>query len=172
LVTGIEVVAGMAVAYLVRKLRRVGDRADAEVDRALDAGMDSLHKAISRRLGHDQALLRLETEAAESAEPTELTVRRSTDAIAQAALDDPDFAGELEALVARLDELAAAAGQPPATGSVHNTITHSTVHGPTFQGRDFTGPITTGSPNAAPVAAPAPGSTEAGEQGKQQPPAR
>lgn len=170
--TGVEVLAGMAVAYLVRKLRRVGGQADAEVDRALDEGMNTLHEAISRRLGQDRALERLETEAADGAEPTELTVRRSTDAIAQAALDDADFAGELEALITRLDELAAASGQDTAAGSVHNTIIHSTVHGPAVLGRDFKAPITTRSANATPGAAAGPGTAEAGERGKQQPPAQ
>jgi hypothetical protein len=163
LVTGVEVVAGAAAVYLVRKLRRVGGKADAEVDRALDEGMNALHEAISRKLGPDQALARLETETADGGEPTELTVRRSTDTITQAAMDDSGFAGELKALVARLDELAAAAGQSPATGATINTITNSTVYGPTFQGRDFTGRITT---------SPDPGAEEAGERGKQQPPAR
>ncbi|POM26746.1 hypothetical protein BTM25_11520 [Actinomadura rubteroloni] len=166
--TGVEVLAGVAVGYLVRKLRRVGGRADAEVDRALDEGMDALHGAITRRLGQDQVLQRLETEAADGAEPTALTVRRSGDAIAQAALDDPGFAGELEALVARLDKLAAAADPAPSPGSTVNTVSHSTVHGPVIQGRDFTGPVTIGSQGTTSAADEA----GAGKQGKAQPPAR
>ncbi|MFC0037343.1 hypothetical protein [Actinomadura rayongensis] len=164
--TGVEVLAGVAVGYLVRKLRRVGGRADVEVDRALDEGMDALHDAVTRRLGQDDVLRRLEAEAADGAEPTALTVRRSGDAIAQAALDDPGFAAELEALVARLDELAAA--DALSAGSTVNTISGSTVHGPVIQGRDFTGPVTIGSPGPAPAADEA----KTGNPEKEQPPAR
>lgn len=161
-VTGVELLAGAAVGYLVRKLRRVGGKADAEVDRVLDEGMDALHELISTRLGSDGALERLRAEAQACAE-TELMVRRSTDAIAQAALDDADFAARLEQLIDRLDEYTA--GQEDGSGSTHNVISGGTQHGPVLQGRDFAGPIAFGS--AASGTAPAdPGPGAVGEEGK------
>jgi hypothetical protein len=142
-VTGVELLAGAAVGYLVRKLRQVGGKADAEVDRVLDEGMDALHELITTHLGKDGALERLQADASAGIE-TELTVRRSADAIAQAALDDADFAARLRQLVDRLNEHAAATGQAAMIGSTHNMISGGTQHGSVFQGRDFAGPITTG----------------------------
>lgn len=49
--TGIEIVVGYVFAHLVGKAKRVSRRADTEVDRALDAGMDRLHDLVSRKLG-------------------------------------------------------------------------------------------------------------------------
>ncbi|MEV5754414.1 hypothetical protein AB0L00_41930 [Actinoallomurus sp. NPDC052308] len=148
--TGVELLAGAAVGYLIRKLRKVGGKADAEVDRVLDDGMDALHELISARLGSDGALERLRLEAQAGAE-TGLTVRRSEDAIAQVALDDPDFAARLQLLVEILDERAAAIGEAAGAGSTHNVIS-GTVHGSVLQGRDFTGSIAFGS--AGPAALP------------------
>jgi hypothetical protein len=100
--TGVELLAGAAVGYLVRKARRVGGRADAEVDRALDRGMDALHDLVGGALGEDGALALLEEQAQSGAE-SERTVRRATDAIAEVAESDAGFAERLEALVADLD---------------------------------------------------------------------
>lgn len=155
--TGVELLAGAAVGYLVRKLRRVGGKADAEVDRVMDEGMDALHELISARLGPDGALERLRAEA-QAGEETGLTVRRSEDSIAQAALDDADFAARLQQLVKSLDERAAVIGEAAGAESMHNVIS-GTVHGSVLQGRDFTGPITFGS-------AGSPASAGAGEQAR------
>jgi hypothetical protein len=108
-VTGVELLAGAAVAYLVRKARRVGGRADAEVDRTLDKGMDALHDLVSRALGQDGALVLLEEQARGGAE-SERTVRRAADAIAEAAESDAGFAGRLEALVVEMQRREGAAG--------------------------------------------------------------
>ncbi|MGY0233205.1 hypothetical protein [Longispora urticae] len=51
------------MAYLLAKWRRVSGRADGEVDRALDVGMDRLHDMIGAKLGDDTALAKLEAEA-------------------------------------------------------------------------------------------------------------
>jgi hypothetical protein len=99
--TGVEVLAGAAAMYLVRKLRRVGGRADAEVDRALDAGMDAVHDLVTGRLGQDPAVTALR-ELAPAGKESERTVRRVTDAIADAAEADPDFAERLARLVHEL----------------------------------------------------------------------
>jgi hypothetical protein len=85
----------------VRKLRRIGGRADAEVDRALDAGMDAVHDLVSARLGEDPALAALEEQVPAGGE-SERTVRRVTDAIADAAETDPRFAARLGRLVEEL----------------------------------------------------------------------
>jgi hypothetical protein len=97
-VTGIELAAGAAVGYLVRKLRRVGQQADAEVDRALDAGMDAVHDLVTTRLGSDPALEVL-TEQAAVGPVSDRTIRRVTDAVADAAEADPAFAERLRRLV-------------------------------------------------------------------------
>ena len=102
--TGLELIAAAAVGYLVRKARRVGVRADAEVDRALDAGMDALHQAVSTALGEDSSLILLNDQLAAGTE-TERTQQRVRLAIEQAAADDSGFAGQLYELVTRLQAL-------------------------------------------------------------------
>lgn len=101
--TGIEVLAGMAAAYVVRKFRRVGRGVDQEVDHVLDAGLDSLHRAVADALSGDRALALLEEEAVQGRE-SERTVRRVADAIAEAADSDAEFAERLAALIARIKE--------------------------------------------------------------------
>lgn len=95
---GVEVLAGVAVTYLVRKLRPVGARLDAEVDRAVDAGLDALHELVSDTLRDDPGLAILETQAPTGGE-SERTVRRVTDAIAEAAENDPGFARRLQRVI-------------------------------------------------------------------------
>lgn len=107
--TGLELVAGAAVGYLVRKLRRVGGRADAEVDRALDAGMDAVHELVSAKLGTDPALALL-SEQAPAGEVSDRTVRRVSDAVTDAAESDAGFAERLGRLVEELQRLEAAGG--------------------------------------------------------------
>ncbi|MEW1862877.1 hypothetical protein AB0399_21360 [Streptomyces sp. NPDC088194] len=105
-VTGVEIAVGYLFAWLVRKAGRVGRRADAEVDRGLDAGMDRLHELVSARLGADPALERARQEAeAGRPEPSERTRRRLTDALDDAAEHDEDFA---RALARAVEELRAA----------------------------------------------------------------
>jgi len=61
--TGIEIAVGYVFAWLVRKANRVAGRADAEVDRTLDAAMSKLHDVVSTKLGEDPALKKLAEEA-------------------------------------------------------------------------------------------------------------
>ncbi|GAA4240856.1 hypothetical protein GCM10022254_67250 [Actinomadura meridiana] len=96
--TGIELAAGAAVGYLVRKLRRVGNQANAEVDRALEAGMDAIHDLVTVRLGPDPALATL-TEQVPTGLVNDRTLRRVTDAVTDAAEADPAFAERLKQLV-------------------------------------------------------------------------
>ncbi|MQY28808.1 chromosome partitioning protein [Nocardia aurantia] len=144
---GIELLAGYAVAYLVRKLRRVGHRADREVDRALDTGMDRLHDLIGRVLGDDPALRKLESETGSGTE-SERTVQRLRLAIEAAAEADAAFAAELEKLVTsvRAAEVHAEGQGVAAGGDISVRATDHGVAAVTIHGS-----VSTGTP-------PAPGS--------------
>lgn len=109
--TGLELVAGYAVGYLLQKWRRVAGRVDTEVDHALDTGMDRVHELISTKLAGDTALATLEEQALVGAEKLR-TQDRVEGAIIDAAEDDPDFAQQLEQLVTQLreDDTGASAG--------------------------------------------------------------
>lgn len=133
--TGIEVLAGAALTYLVRKLRRVGGRVDADIDKGMDAGLDALEGLVFGKLGDDPALAALREQAAEGSE-SERTTRRVHDAIADAAESDADFAQELQRLVAALQEQdQQGAGQT----SIVNQKAKATGHGRVYQaGRDQT----------------------------------
>ncbi|MFD4956880.1 hypothetical protein [Streptomyces sp. NPDC058451] len=126
--TGIEIAVGYVFAWLVRKAKRVAGRADAEVDRSLDAGMDRLHGLVSRKLGQDPALERAREEAeAGQEEPSERTRRRLTDSVEDAAEYDRAFADSLGALVQELQDAARASGAAGAGGAVSG----NTFLGPT-----------------------------------------
>jgi hypothetical protein len=117
-VTGVELVAGYLVAWAVRKARQVAGRADAEVERALDAGLDRLHELVNAKLGRDAALVRLEAEAAERGEVAQLTRERVRVAVQRAAAQDAVFAEALGALVRGLH-----AGGGPAPASSGHQVT-------------------------------------------------
>ncbi|MFF3412899.1 hypothetical protein ACFYW8_43625 [Streptomyces sp. NPDC002742] len=108
--TGVEIAVGYVFVWLLRKAKRVGERADAEVDRSLDAGMSRLHDLVSGRLCDDPALTRAAEEAEQGLpEPTERTRRQLTDSLEEAAERDSGFAQELEKLVKELQNTTAAA---------------------------------------------------------------
>jgi hypothetical protein len=102
--TGLELVAGYLIAWGVRKLKRAGKRLDEETDEVIDAGLDRLHDAIAAKLGTDPALVKLDTEVSQGAEPSDRTLRRVQDAVEEAAEDDPRFAALVQELLARLEE--------------------------------------------------------------------
>ena len=105
--TGLELVVGYLAAWAWRKVRRVVGRADAEVDQALDAGMDRLHELVAGKLGSDPALTRLETEARSDLDAVSVRARTSERvrlALEDAVESDPAFATRLEELVARVRE--------------------------------------------------------------------
>jgi hypothetical protein len=106
-VTGIELVVGYLAAWAVRKLKRVGQAADAEVDRALDAALEKVHDVVTAKLAGDPALAKLE---ASPAQVTELTSRRVADAITAATQDDQDFAEQLSAAIQAARVAVTAAG--------------------------------------------------------------
>ncbi|WP_037636110.1 hypothetical protein [Streptomyces katrae] len=121
--TGIELLAGAAVGYLMRKLRRAAEPADAEADQAFDIGMDAIHDLVSRQLSGDTALETLVTEVGRGGgEVSERTVRRVSDAVAEHAERDAGFAEQLQRLVDAVESRAGSAG---ATGTVHQSATAS-----------------------------------------------
>ncbi len=125
---GLELLAGYAVGYLLKKWRRVTARADTEVDHALDTGMDRVHELISTKLGGDTALAKLEEQALAGDEKLR-TRERAEGAIIDAAEDDPDFAQQLEQLVTELREQDASvsAGDHGKSGGVAAGVIHGSV---------------------------------------------
>ncbi|MFJ3775142.1 hypothetical protein ACIPX0_25945 [Streptomyces sp. NPDC090075] len=109
--TGVEIAVGYVFAWAVRKARRVAGRADAEVDVALDGAMDRVHGVVTRWLGNDPELERLEAEAeAGQEEPSALTRQRVEAAVSRAVEEDAGFARELDVAVSAVQEAARAAG--------------------------------------------------------------
>lgn len=105
--TGIELVIGYVAAWAWRKARRLAGRADAEVDQALDTGMDRLHKLVTSKLGRDRALAELEAEAGSNLEVESVspqTRKRVRSALEEAVKTDPEFGARLADLVAQLRE--------------------------------------------------------------------
>ncbi|MGW7568582.1 hypothetical protein ACWGJV_20195 [Streptomyces tendae] len=101
---GVEIAVGYVFAWLVAKGRRVAGRADAEIDRGLDSGMDRLHDLVSRKLGKDPALERAREEAKTGqTEISERTRRRLVDSLTDAAERDEAFAEDLDKLIADLE---------------------------------------------------------------------
>lgn len=139
-IPGLELVAGATVGYLVRKVRKVGSRADAEVDRVLDEGMDALHELVSGVVGDDPAVTRLLEQAGEG-EVSERATRRATDAIADAAEEDPAFATELAASVDRLQRHEAGLVQQSGVGAQRDLRVET---GGVVVGGNVSGGVTTG----------------------------
>jgi hypothetical protein len=122
-VVGAEIVVGYVFAWAVRKARRVGTRADEQVDAALEAGVDraggKLHELVVGRLKHDPALARLVGEAEQGAEvPTPRTVQRVALALEDAADQDPQFAAAVDALTKQLQVALASPSAAWALGGV------------------------------------------------------
>ena len=108
---GVELAVGYLFGWAVRKARRVAGRADAEVDQALEAGMDRLHGLITARLGQDPALERAREEAESGREElSERTRRRLVDSLEDVAERDPAFAKALEELMSKLQAVVADGG--------------------------------------------------------------
>lgn len=125
-----ELEANLVVAWLAAwagsKARRAAGRFDAEVDRALDVGLDRLHGAVSAKLGDSTELDDLVREAGDrdGVGVEELTRQQVELAIHAAARDDPAFAEDLAEQVAELKAFAAGVvamgdGSVAVGGSVH-----------------------------------------------------
>src|SRR5438552_1676456 len=109
--TGVEIAVGYVFAWALGKAKRVGRRADEEVDRALDEAMDRLDDLVSRKLDKDTALHKLTAEAEAGLEkPSELTRQRVQLALEDAAQQDPGFAEELDRAVKQLRALSRTTG--------------------------------------------------------------
>jgi hypothetical protein len=105
-----SVVAGMVIAWAVRKARRAAGRVDETVDAAIDAGADRLHEVVLARLGVP-VREDLEQEAAgEAGQVSELTRQQVELAVAAAARRDDQFAQTVTELVAQLRQAQQAAG--------------------------------------------------------------
>ncbi|GAA4259378.1 chromosome partitioning protein [Dactylosporangium darangshiense] len=103
--TGLELVAGWVAMYAWGKVRRAAGRADAEVDRLVDHGLDRLHDVVTKKLDGDSALERLESEAGRDTaqvQVSERTLQRVELALQDAVEDDADFAARLQPLIAAL----------------------------------------------------------------------
>ncbi len=119
--TGAELVAGYLVAWAVGKARR-----------SADAGLDRLYEIVSRKLGTDPALVRLEAEAAERGEVAEPTRRRVRLAVERAADQDAQFASAVAALVDRLgdaDDHRVSAGRNVEIRASGNGVAAGVIHG-------------------------------------------
>ncbi|OKI07083.1 hypothetical protein AMK13_16015 [Streptomyces sp. CB02056] len=115
----------MAVGYLfawaVRKARRVAGRMDAEVDQALDAGMDRLHEVVVSRLDDEPALDWMTEEAdAGLTEPTPHTRRQLERSLGTAAAQDAAFAATLRQAVEALHAADPGHGGPALSGNTFN----------------------------------------------------
>jgi hypothetical protein len=108
--TGLELVVGYLIAWGVRKARRVGQRADAEVDQALDAGMDRLHELVVGKLGVDPALTALERESV-AGEVSPRTRQRVQLSLEDAAESDEGFKARLDEMLAQVQAAGRQAGQ-------------------------------------------------------------
>lgn len=99
--SGMEILAGMAVAWLWRKLKHSAGKLDASVDEVTDAVLTRLTAAVKAKLAGDTALRKLEQQA-ESETEVSTTRQRVELAVQEAAEEDEEFAARLKQL---LDEL-------------------------------------------------------------------
>ena len=104
------VIAGYVIAWMVGKARRAGERLDAEVDTAMDAGLDKLHHVVAAKLGTDPALADAQEEAT-TGQVSELTRQRVELSVHAAAGKDPAFAQTVAELVGQLRAAEKAGGQ-------------------------------------------------------------
>ncbi len=108
--TGLEVVVGFLVAWVVRKGRRVAGRVDAEVDQALDASLDRLHEVVVGKLGRDPSVEKLHAEVEQSGAASPRTQDRVRLALEDATEGDSDFATALQAALTRVQTVQGAGG--------------------------------------------------------------
>jgi hypothetical protein len=103
-VIGVDLLAGAAVSYLIRKARRIGHRADGHVDEILDEGTDRVCDLIEGALGLDPSLTLLD-EQAQAGTESDRTIRRAEDAISEKAEADAEFRQRLELLLIQLESV-------------------------------------------------------------------
>jgi len=120
-------IVGYVIAWMVRKAKRAGGRLDAEVDTAMDAGLDKLHQVVAARLGADPALTEAQEEAA-TGQVSELTRQRVELSIQAAAGKDPAFAQTVAELVGQLQAAEKAGGQVAAGHGSANVAGNVDIH--------------------------------------------
>ncbi|MFC3992988.1 chromosome partitioning protein [Actinoplanes siamensis] len=103
-------VAGMVIAWAVRKARKAAGRADETVDAAIDAGADRLHDLVLSRLGGPVQDDLAEEAASESGQVSELTRQQVELAVAAAARRDETFAKTVTDLLEQLRQAERTAG--------------------------------------------------------------
>ena len=113
-------VAGMVIAWAVRKARRAAGRADETVDAAIDAGADRLHDVVLSRLGVPVQEDLAQEAGSESGQVSELTRQQVELAVAAAARRDEVFARAVTELLEQVRQAERAAGMQvlAAPGSV------------------------------------------------------
>ena len=109
--TGLEFAVGLLAAWVIKKARHVGKQVDAEVDHALDLGLDRLHRLVADKLGNDTALIKLHEEAARTGQVSDGTRYRVQAAIEDISVANPQFDMELKALIDQLIALKGGIGQ-------------------------------------------------------------
>ncbi|MBT0769456.1 hypothetical protein KIH74_11030 [Kineosporia sp. J2-2] len=123
------VVAGYLIAWAVRKARYAGGRLDAEVDLALDAGLEKLHGVVAGKLAGQAVLADLEDEAQQSGVSggdgvsgvDDLTRQRLEMELTAAARKDELFAAAVTTLIQQIQhaERVSGPGAITVTGGVH-----------------------------------------------------
>ncbi|MBV2153354.1 hypothetical protein [Kitasatospora sp. SUK 42] len=149
---GVEIAVGYVFAWAVRKARLVAGRADGEVDRALEAGMDRVHDVVSRKLGGDPALEQVAEEAGEDrAQLSDETRQWLALSLNNAAKKDEEFAAALKAAVEEVQAAERAVGGGGVSASGDGIAVGGTVEihaeGGSVAAVRIDGPVTLGAAN-------------------------
>lgn len=100
-----SVAVGYLIAWVANKARRVGERANTEVDWAIDTALDQLHNIVADRLSPGSALTALEDQVTELGGTTVSTRTAVEGEIRDAAVGDPDFAERLQLAITKIKEV-------------------------------------------------------------------
>lgn len=107
-------VVGYLASWVMRKVRRAGERADGRLDEVVDARVDRLCDLVVGKLGAEPAVQQLEREAADGVD-SERTRLRLQLAVQEAAEQDTEFADALHSLV---EEIRGRSREPSGDGGV------------------------------------------------------
>ncbi|WP_194838737.1 hypothetical protein [Nocardia sp. XZ_19_369] len=124
---GMEVVVGMIVAWLIGKGNRAAGRLDSRTDQVVDAAADRLWEIVSRKLGMTAAIRQLADDASAGSVP-ENTRRDAQQTLEDAAMNDPGFAAEINALLGQVPSHTSA-GAVTNTGPVQGGIVAGQIYG-------------------------------------------
>ncbi|WP_404867774.1 hypothetical protein ACI1MP_04580 [Kitasatospora griseola] len=153
MVPGVEIAVGYVFAWAVRKARLVAGRADGEVDRVLETGMDRVHDLVTTKLGQDPALTKAVAEAgAETAVLSANTRQWLALSLNDRAEQDPQFAAALLAAVQAVQNAERSAGVS-ASGdgiAVGGPVTINATGAGSVAAMRIDGPVTVGVPAPTP----------------------